>query len=39
MDILDIKRFPSKRTGYTLRPAIYEVGDINNTLDFYYPIL
>ena len=33
-DVLDIKCFPSKRTGYTLVPGIHEKGDINKTLEF-----
>ena len=37
MDVIDIKYFPSKRTGYTLPPGIYEIGDINKTLDFLLP--
>ena len=32
MDILDVKYIPTKRTGYSLNPGIYEVVDINNTL-------
>ena len=31
MDILDIKYIPTKRTGYSLNPGIYEVVDLNNT--------
>ena len=34
MDALDIKYFPSERTGYTLQPGIYEVSDINKTLEY-----
>ena len=29
--ILDLKHIPTKRTGYSLNPGIYEVVDINNT--------
>ena len=32
MDILDLKYIPTKRTGYSLNPGIYEVVDLNNTL-------
>ena len=32
MDLLDLKCFPTKRTGYSLNPGIYEVIDLNNTL-------
>ena len=32
MDILDLKYIPTKRTGYSLNPGIYEVIDLNNTL-------
>ena len=31
-DILDLKYIPTKRTGYSLNPGIYEVIDLNNTL-------
>ena len=37
MDILDLKYIPTKRTGYSLDPAIYEVGDLNNTLKYILP--
>ena len=37
MDVLDIKYFPSKRTGYTLPPGIYEISDINKTLQYLLP--
>ena len=32
MDILDLRYIPTKRTGYSLDPGIYEVIDSNNTL-------
>ena len=32
MDILDLKYIPTKRTGYSLNPSIYEVIDLTNTL-------
>ena len=37
MDILDLKYIPTKRTGYSLNPGIYEVVDINNTLKYILP--
>ena len=37
MDILDLKNIPTKRTGYSLDPAIYEVDDLNNTLNYILP--
>ena len=35
MDILDIKKFSSKKTGSTLQPRIYEIGDINKMLQYF----
>ena len=32
IDILDLKYIPTKRTGYSLNPGIYEVVDLNNSL-------
>ena len=37
IDILDLKYIPTKRTGYTLEPGIYEVVDLNNTLKYILP--
>ena len=37
MDKLDIKYFPSERKGYTLQPAIYQIGDNNETLEYLSP--
>ena len=37
MDILDLRYIPTKRTGYTLNPGIYEVVDLNNTLKHILP--
>ena len=37
MDILDLKYIPTKRTGYSLNPVIYEVDDLNNTLKHILP--
>ena len=36
-DILDLKYFPTKRTGYSLNPGIYEVVDLNITLKTILP--
>ena len=37
MDILDLKYIPTKRTGYSLNPGIYEIVDLNNTLKYMLP--
>ena len=37
MDILDLNYFPTERTGYSLNPRIYEVVDLNNTLNHILP--
>ena len=37
IDILDLKYIPTKRTGYSLNPGIYEVNDLNNTLKHILP--
>ena len=37
MNILDLKYIPTKRTGYSLNPGIYEVIDWNNTLKYISP--
>ena len=37
MNILDLKYIPTKRTGYSLNPGIYEVVDLNNTLEYILP--
>ena len=37
MDILDLKYIPTKRTGYSLDPGIYEVIDLINTLKHILP--
>ena len=36
-DVLDEKNFPSQRTGYTLPPGIFEIFDINKTLQYLLP--
>ena len=35
--MLDLKYIPTKRTGYSLNPGIYEVVDLNNTLKYILP--
>ena len=37
IDILDLKYIPTKRTGYSLNPGIYEINDLNNTLKHILP--
>ena len=37
MNILDLKYIPTKKTGYSLDPGIYEVVDLNNTLKHILP--
>ena len=37
MDVLDLKYIPTKRTGYSLDPGIYEADDLNNTLKYIFP--
>ena len=37
MDILDLKFIPTKRTGCSLNPGIYEADDLNNTLKYNLP--
>ena len=37
MNILDLKYIPTKKTGYSLNPGIYEVVDLNNTLKYILP--
>ena len=37
MDILDLKYIPTKRTGYSLNPGIYEINDLNKTLKHILP--
>ena len=37
IDILDLKYIPTKRTGYSLDPAIYEVNELNKTLKYILP--
>ena len=35
--ILDVKYIPTKRAGYSLNPGIYEITDINKTLEYNLP--
>ena len=37
MDIIDLNYISTKRTGYSLDPGIYEVIDLNNTLEYILP--
>ena len=37
IDISDLKYIPTKRTGYSLNPGIYEIVDLNNTLKYILP--
>ena len=37
LNILDLKYIPTKRTGYSLNPGIYEVIDLNDTLKHILP--
>ena len=37
IDILDLKRIPTKRMGHSLSPGIYEADDLNNTLKNILP--
>ena len=37
MDILDLNYIPTKTTGYSLNPGVYEVVDLNNTFKHILP--
>ena len=37
IDIVDLKYISTKRTGYSLKPGIYEVVDLNNTVKSFLP--
>ena len=37
IDVLDLNYIPTKRTGYSLNPGIYEFVDLNNTLKHILP--
>ena len=37
IDVLDLKYIPTKRTGFSPNPGIYEVVDLNNTLNYILP--
>ena len=37
MNILDLKNIPTKGTGYSLNPGIYEIVDLNNILKYILP--
>ena len=34
IDVLDLKYIPTKKTGYSVNPGVYEVVDLNNTLKY-----
>ena len=36
INILDLKYIPTKRIGYSIKPNIYQISDINNTLKKYF---
>ena len=37
IDRLDLEYIPSKRTAFSLNPGIYEINDINKTLEYLIP--
>ena len=37
IDVLDLKYIPTKRTGYSLNPGIYEIVNLNNTFRHILP--
>ena len=37
LDILGFKYVPTKRSGYSLNPGVYEIIDLNNTLKYILP--
>ena len=37
INTIDSNYIPTKRTGYSLNPSIYEVVDLNNTLNYILP--
>ena len=37
IDILDLKYISTKRIGYSIKPNIYQMSDINNTLKNILP--
>ena len=37
LDVLDIKKFPSERTFYTLRVGLFETTDIYETQEYLSP--
>ena len=37
IDKFDLKNIPTKRTGYSLKPNIYQISDINKTLKYVLP--
>ena len=39
IDKINLKYNPTKRIGFSLKPNIYQISDINNALKIFYPIL
>ena len=37
IDTSDLNYIPSKRIGYSLQPGIYEISDLNTTLEYLVP--
>ena len=37
IDTLDLKYIPTERTGYSLNLGVYEITDINETLEYILP--
>ena len=37
IDVLDLKYISTKRIGFSLNPGIYEIIDLNNTLEYILP--
>ena len=37
VNILDLKYIPTKRIGYSVKPNIYQISDINETLKYILP--
>ena len=37
IDVLDLKYIPTKRTGFSLNPGVYEVVDLNSDLKYNLP--
>ena len=37
IDTLDLKNIPTKRLGFSLKPNIYQISDINKTIKYILP--